>query len=89
MPLVLSRSVAGSRLCDGAITFGYMVEAAAPAAARTAETSYGKVSVSGAYAAGVDTVAELLPFMHRKQWKVISGTGGGYYYCRSRKTVII
>ena len=63
-------------VCDGAITFGYMVEAAAPAAARTAETSYGKVSVSGAYAAGVDTVAELLPYMHRKQWKVISGTGG-------------
>ena len=62
--------------CDGAITFGYMVEAAAPAAAKTAETlGYGKVSVSGEYAAGVDTVAELLPFMQRKQWKVISGTG--------------
>lgn len=63
-------------VCDGAITFGYMVEAAAPAAARTAETSYGKVSVSGEYAAGVDTVAELLPYMQRKKWKVISGTGG-------------
>ena len=63
-------------VCDGAITFGYMVEAAAPATARTAETSYGKVSVSGEYAAGVDTVAELLPYMQRKKWKVISGTGG-------------
>ena len=63
-------------VCDGAITFGYMVEAAAPAAARTPETSYGKVSVSGEYAAGVDTVAELLPYMQRKKWKVISGTGG-------------
>ena len=63
-------------VCDGAITYGYMVEAAAPAAARTAETSYGKVSVSGEYAAGVDTVAELLPYMQRKKWKVISGTGG-------------
>ena len=62
--------------CDGAITFGYMVEAAAPAAAKTAETlGYGKVSVSGEYAAGVDTVAELLPYMQRKRWKVISGTG--------------
>lgn len=62
--------------CDGAITFGYMVEAAAPAAAKTAETlGYGKVSVSGVYAVGVDTVAELLPYMHRKQWKVISGSG--------------
>ncbi len=62
--------------CDGAITFGYMVEAAAPAAAKTAETlGYGKVSVSGVYAVGVDTVAELLPYMHRSHWKVISGTG--------------
>ncbi len=62
--------------CDGAITFGYMVEAAAPAAAKTAETlGYGKVSVSGEYGVGIDTVAELLPYMQRKQWKVISGTG--------------
>ena len=63
-------------VCDGAVTFGYLVEAAAPAAARTAETSYGKVSVSGEYAAGVDTVAELLPYTQRKKWRVISGTGG-------------
>lgn len=66
-------------VCDGAITFGYMVEAAAPAPARTAETSYGKVSVSGVYAGvggtAVDTTAELLPYMHRKRWRVISGTG--------------
>ena len=61
--------------CDGAI-FGYMVEAAAPAAAKTAETlGYGKVSVSGVYAVAVDTVAELLPYMHRSHWKVISGSG--------------
>lgn len=63
-------------VCDGAITFGYLVEAAAPAAARTAETSYGKVSVSGIYAAGVDTVAELIPYVNRKKWRVISGSGG-------------
>ena len=62
--------------CDGAITCGYMVEAAAPAAAKTAETlGYGKVSVSGVYAVAVDSVAELLPYMHRSHWKVISGTG--------------
>lgn len=59
---------------DGASTFGYVVEAAAPAAARTAESSgYGQVSSSGAYGAGVDTVAELLPYMHRKVWRIISG----------------
>lgn len=59
---------------DGASTFGYVVEAAAPAAARTAESSgYGQVSSSGAYGASVDTVAELLPYMHRKVWRIISG----------------
>lgn len=63
---------------DGASTFGYVVEAAAPAAARTAETSgYGQVSSSGAYAGvqgtAVDTTAELLPYMHRKVWRIISG----------------
>lgn len=71
--------IGGRKWCtaDGIITFGYMVEAAAPAAARTAETAgYGKVSVSGEYAVAVDTVAELLPYMQRKAWRVISGTGG-------------
>lgn len=59
---------------SGASTFGYVVEAGAPAAARTAESSgYGQVSSSGVYGAGIDTVAELLPYMLRKQWKIISG----------------
>lgn len=63
---------------DGASTFGYMIEAAAPAAARTAESSgYGQVSSSGVYAGvggtAVDTTAELLPYMHRKRWRIISG----------------
>lgn len=63
---------------DGASTFGYMVEAAAPANARTAESSgYGQVSSSGSYAGvggtAVDTTAELLPYMHRKRWRIISG----------------
>lgn len=49
---------------DGAVTLGLVVEAAAPAAARTAETAgYGKVSVHTAAAAD------------NKRWKLISGTG--------------
>ena len=63
---------------DGAATFGYVVEAAAPATVRTAETSgYGQVSVCAAYAGvggtAVDTTAELLPYVFRKQWRIISG----------------
>lgn len=63
---------------DGAATFGYVVEAAAPASARTAESSgYGQVSVCAVYAGvggtAVDTTAELLPYMLRKQWRIISG----------------
>lgn len=50
--------------CDGAITYGAFVEAAAPAAARTAETAgYGKVSAHTAAAA--DT----------SRWRLIGGTG--------------
>lgn len=63
---------------DGASTFGYMVEAAAPATVRTAEPSgYGQVSSSAAYAGvggtAVDTTAELLPFVFAKRWRIISG----------------
>lgn len=63
---------------EAASTFGYVVEAGTVANARTAETSgYGQVSSSGAYAGvggtAVDTTAELLPYMHRKIWRIISG----------------
>lgn len=74
--------IGGRKWCkaDGAITFGYIVEAAAPAAARTAETNnIGKVSVHRAYAgvggASMDTTAELLPVVFAKKWRVISGSG--------------
>lgn len=70
--------IGGRKWCkaDGAITFGYLVEAAAPAAARTAETNnIGKVSESGVYAAGIDTVAEAKPYLAARKWRVISGSG--------------
>ncbi len=50
--------------CDGVVAFGAVVEAAAQAAARTADTSgYGQVSTHVAAAAD------------NKRWKLISGTG--------------
>ena len=63
---------------EGASTFGYIVEAGTTAARTVAETTgYGQVSSSAAYAGvggtAVDTTAELLPFIYRKQWRIISG----------------
>lgn len=63
---------------SGASTFGYVVEAAANEARTVADASgYGQVSSSAAYAGvggtAVDTTAELLPYIYRKQWRIISG----------------
>lgn len=61
---------------EGGSTFGYVVEADAPAAARTAETSgYGQVSSSAIYAT-LDATAtgdEAIPFILAKKWRIISG----------------
>lgn len=59
----------------GASTFGYVVEAGAPAAARTAEPSgYGQVSShAGLALISTDTVDEIRPLILSKKWRIISG----------------
>lgn len=60
---------------EGASTFGYMVEADAPAAARTKEASgYGQVSSHAGHAlTGASTVDLALPLALSKKWRIISG----------------
>jgi len=60
---------------EGSSTFGYVVEAATMAAARTAEASgYGQVSSHAGYALiTTDTVDELRPMILTKKWRIISG----------------
>ena len=61
---------------SGGSTFGYVVEAASPAAARTAESSgYGQVSSSAIYTTldATATADEHIPFILAKKWKIISG----------------
>lgn len=59
----------------GASTFGYVVEAGAPTAARTAEPSgYGQVSShAGLALISTDTVDEIRPLILSKKWRIISG----------------
>lgn len=59
----------------GASTFGYVVEAGGPAAARTAEPSgYGQVSShAGLALISTDTVDEIRPLILSKKWRIISG----------------
>lgn len=59
----------------GASTFGYVVEAGGPAAARTAESSgYGQVSShAGLALISTDTVDEIRPLILSKKWRIISG----------------
>lgn len=59
----------------GASTFGYVVEAGDPAAARTAEPSgYGQVSShAGLALISTDTVDEIRPLILSKKWRIISG----------------
>ena len=62
---------------SGASTFGHVVEAAAPASARTAESSgYGQVSTSAIYTTldSSATADEHIPFILAKKWRIISGT---------------
>lgn len=60
---------------SGASTFGYVVEAGAPATARTAETSgYGQVSSSAVYTlANTDHADATIAHINRKVWRIISG----------------
>ena len=62
---------------SGNCAVGNCVEAAAPAAARTAETSgFGAVSIHAGHALGAASTVNLaLPFIVSKKWRVISGAG--------------
>lgn len=59
---------------DGASTFGYVVEAAAPATVRTAEPSgYGQVSSHAVIAIGSPTSAQYKTYIESKKWRIVSG----------------
>lgn len=60
---------------EGSSTFGYTVQAATMAAARTAESSgYGQVASHGGHALiSTDTVDEIRPMILSKKWRIISG----------------
>jgi len=62
---------------EGASTFGYVVEAGAPAAARTAEPSgYGQVSSHAGHAVIAADAAIAIatrPLILSKKWRIISG----------------